>query len=405
MGQKTDHIQGSVLVLGLIVTIALALLSLSYLGLVISEVNITPRSYNSTAAMNLAEAGIEAAIVEFNSGGADFTPQEGWSGTTEKTKIANLHTPDGKLVGEYFVRVTGTGTTNPKLEATGYVPNRTRIDRVARKVRVVLTEKSLFNYGLFSGSITTPLNLSGTPRVDSYDSDHGSYDPSNPGHNGDVGSNNDINLSGNCRIYGNATPGPGHSVSVSGGASVVPPGSTAPAPSAETLPSIPASYLSLAQQNNNNNVISQQGNYFSPGQYDLNVSNGNINLPSGTYYFTSITVSGNASMTAQNDVVIYVEGGAITVTGTGLLNASRVPSNLIIYSTGLTVTLSGSADFYGAIYAPGARTTITGNTGFYGSMISDSFNITGNANFHYDRSLKNKSVAFAGYSVSAWQEK
>ncbi len=398
--------KGSVLIIALLFASVLCMMGVAYMGLIVSEAYMTPRSFSSIAALNLAEAGAEAALWELKYSGADFTNGEGWSGSgtaaNPYTKTASLQTSGGVTAGTYSISAADI-TTAPKIEVTGYAPSTAQPEGV-RRVRVtVKRDSSPFDYGLFSN---TNLTMSGNGRSNSYNSGNGT-DPATFGSDGNIASNSNITLSGNAAVYGNATPGPGCTVSTSGNAFVT--GSTAPASSTVSLPAINTSS-------------------WPTGSSSLTVDGNNtVTLSTGTYAYTSINISGNGILTLGNNVKLYVGGpvsvsgngivsvsnnvtlcttGNLSISGNGFSNTSHVPSNLMIYSTGSSVSFSGNAHLYGAVYAPSATVQLTGNGDVYGSIMGNSVSVTGNGNIHYDEALKNAATILPGtYSVATWQEK
>ena len=145
---RNKNQKGAVLIFSLIVVSALLVLSGAYLSMIISENRLVSRSYNSTVAINLAEAGVERAIWELIHSGGDFLDSEGWSGTDSKTISDSLQTAEGNTIGEYAITVTYLSGSNPEIEATGFVPNQSS-PKARRSVKVVLEKdrvKSSFSY-------------------------------------------------------------------------------------------------------------------------------------------------------------------------------------------------------------------------------------------------------------------
>ncbi len=400
--------KGSVLVIALLFASVLCVMCVAYMGLIVSEAKITPRSFSSVNALNLAEAGAEAALWELKYSGADFTNGEGWSGSgtaaNPYTKTASLQAADGTAIGTYSITVADVSTA-PKIEATGYAPSAAQPEG-ARKVRVVVKrDSSPFDYALFSDSTLT-MTMDGNARTNSYNSANGT-NPSTFDSHGHIGGNSNISLGGNASAWGNATPGPGCTVSLGGNAYVT--GSTTSASSTMSLPAI--------------NTTS-----WPTGSSPLTVNGNNtVTLTAGTYAYTSINVTDNGILVLDGNVKLYVNGGVsvdgngvvsisnnvnlcmtgnLSISGNGFSNTSHLPSNLMIYSTGNSAVFSGNAHLYGTLYAPSAAINLAGNGDLYGSVIGNSVSMTGNGNIHYDEALKNVTTILPGtYSVATWQEK
>jgi len=95
----------------------------------------------------------------------------------------------------------------------------------------------------------------------------------------------------------------------------------------------------------------------------------------------------------------------INLAGQGITNLNNSAGSLIIYSSALTVNLSGQADFTGVIYAPYAAVDCSGQGHFCGAIVGDTVNISGQTKLHYDEALANVSVdGNPGYIVRSWRE-
>lgn len=234
---------------------------------------------------------------------------------------------------------------------------------------------------------STSLTLSGNAVTDSYNSTNGAYNVNgNKFSNGDVSTDGTaaqtIALSGNAIVNGNAAVGPGANVSsaihTSGNAVIA--GTQSAESSAWNVPlsTIPAGIA-------NQGALSISGNT-------------TMNLPQGVYWFSSISVSGNAKINATGPVKIYVTGN-ISLSGNGVQTASNNPPNTLIYGTVdpnnannkcTSVTIDGNASFYGAIYAPAADVTINGASGaaIYGALTAKTVTLN-SAAVHWDQALQN----------------
>ncbi len=301
--------------------------------------------------------------------------------------------------------VSGIGTTVVTVTSIGYSPSSSSPES-QRTVEAVLSPDYLFPYGIFSDE---ELTISGQGHVDSYDSALGAYSIANSGDEGDVGSNDDITLSGQAEIEGNATPGPGDSVSTSGQADVT--GSTTPAKLEHELTEIDPDDVTTAQAVNGNAaiVITKPVNnppaIFSPGAYDLKLSGQTeITIPPGTYYFTSISTSGQSKITVTGGTTIYVTGD-VSMSGQGIVN-NNTPSNLQIYSTGENFSFSGQSSFCGTIYAPDADVQFVGQADSYGAIAAKNVRLSGQGDFHYDIALaRGGSPAGDEFIIVSWVEK
>jgi len=140
-------------------------------------------------------------------------------------------------------------------------------------------------------------------------------------------------------------------------------------------------------------------------------------LTEGTYKMSSLSISGQGSLCTEGKVILYVDGN-IDIGGNGVLNASALPTNLLIYATNncTSVSVHGNGNFYGAVYAPNAAITINGSpsASMYGAATGKNVTITGNGAFHYDVALgrvgewetstTSTTYTISGYSRYAWRE-
>ena len=183
--------------------------------------------------------------------------------------------------------------------------------------------------------------------------------------------------------------------------------------------------------NDNSNIV-------KGSQYDPNPLNGlafslgtqkTATLPGGTYHFTSLTLgtqavlnvtgpttiyvdSGNIAIGIQADLnitstsatKIFIDGGNMNVNTQGDVNNYGVPKNLMIYSTGSTITMTTQTDFSGAIYAPNADVTLTTQGEIFGSVSSKTIHCGTQAALHFDLDLLNVSPVFESSGTSSWQE-
>ncbi|HEX6810573.1 MAG TPA: hypothetical protein VF384_03015 [Planctomycetota bacterium] len=241
------------------------------------------------------------------------------------------------------------------------------------------------------------INMSGGI-IDSYESSKGTYlsqasgDPLHAGSEANIQSNVGMSLSG--LVYGNATPGPGYTVS--GGSGVT--GSTAPA----TEPLVIDPYV------------------YAPPIATMGSVSSTITLNSGVYRYTSFVIGGGKFAYFNGDVTLYVDkkleisgsgqgilkpGAKLTIhhgtdkwtfSGSGIINEDQKPASLTLYSaTTYAGTISGGASFYGTIYAPNTPMTASGDSDIYGAVTVKTMSLTGGMCLHYDSSLGKGTGAFA----------
>ncbi len=261
--------------------------------------------------------------------------------------------------------------------------------------------------------------ITGNATTDSYDPRIGPYGGTNVHHKGDVSTDSvaaaAVTVNPNSTVDGSAAVGPASlggdpATGINDQGTIT--GATTTEPSLWNLPlsTIPAG-------------VTNQGSLSISGNHT-------VVLNEGTYWFSSLSITGNGQLKTVGAVKIYVTGN-IQVNGNGTGNASPVitknnlPSNLLIYGTVdpnnpsnkcNSVTIQGNGDLYSAVYAPGASIMVSGNGQVYGSLTGNTVTINGSngARFHYDESLSDlgrtvttsstTTYATTGYSRYAWHE-
>lgn len=226
------------------------------------------------------------------------------------------------------------------------------------------------------------VDVPGNVRVDSYDSTESSYSLVGAGNNGDVCSNGPLTVAGSIEIYGDTLGDP---VTVRGGTAYVD-------GYIDTLDSPvepPVVDFGDAATNNDNGIIGltdKGNNPFSTGWNMSIKANDNLTLPTGTFYFESVSFASGASLTLSGPTTIYLAGN-FDETGRGTFNTTGDPHDLTMYSLGPLVHISGSASFYGSIMAPKSDVHLAGNADYYGALIGNDVKMNGNFKFHVDESL------------------
>jgi hypothetical protein len=362
--------RGVAMVVCVIMLFALIMATSSAYSVALIRKASAKRAQEADQASTIAEAGADCALYELQL--ATDSAHDGIgvaSGTMGQGNFAATITPAYAGSGQYTINSIGT------------------VNGLRRGVRKVVVQNS-DNIGFFA---TTSMSLSGSGFVDSYNSTAGTYasQVGVSGHAsaaGNVASNGGISLSGSAKIWGNASPGPGFSVTGTVGAVS---GSTTP----ESTPYTLAAYT------------------YSPPIGPGPVFNGSKTFTAGTYRYSSFTVPGGQSVTFQGNVILYVDAdfvmsgsgfgtispgatltiyqgsGQFTVSGGGIMNTDQKPKSLKIYSaTTSNTTISGSAAFYGSLYMPNSALTSSGGSGLYGMAKAKSITITGGSE-HFDTSL------------------
>ena len=390
--------KGSMLILTIFVVVILLILGAALIARSISEHNLAKKYLESTHAFWAAEAGANRALKElrsnYNQSGTGL-----WLSSMGE--------------GEYSVDVVIEGQ-NRRVTAHGFIPSMSGA-RTQRSIEVLIKSQyaSAFRYAAFANNSVT---LNSNAKTDSYDSSLGAYDPNNPNHNGDVGTNGtSVVLDSNAQIDGDTGTGPGGSVTLESNAVVT--GQITNDINRElSSVEVPSSLVNLGSggnysENSGSHTISSGDYQYNSFTLDSNaevIIDGQVNL-----YLTAADISFNLESNSEiklnpgAKLIIYVDG-KYGVNSNAKVNAGGLPTNVIVYSTysgsGDGVGLDSNGDFNGAIYAPDARISLNSNAKVYGSVVGKTVDIDSNAKIHYDENLVNVESGLIRYVVQSWKE-
>ena len=411
-----SHEEGMVLVIGVIVMAFLLLLVLPFLYQLSAENRLTDKSFKSSTALSLAEAGIERALWELNFG--DITTWDGDSSLRTLT-VTSFQTPSGNVAGDFEIKVYNPETKQPVVESRGLV-SYSDSALMAKATRAELAEIKYdpWNFAVFGDD---DLDFSSAAEVDSYDSTNGPYGGANVGAEGNIGTNGDlygcIDMCSNSKVYGDAYTGPGtdpESLIITQGTAY-----------------IDGEKKSLFEEKEMPSVKPPEGLPFMGG-YSLGV--GDVGTINSSGEFTSLVLGNNSTLTITSDATLYITGdftmssnsqlniadgvnvtfylgGTFTqASNSQFNNLSQDPTSLLILGTDSfngTMTWNSNTDFYGAVYVPRAHVDFNSNIDFYGSISAGTFEFNSNARFHYDLALaglKRDDMEDLPYGVKSWKE-
>lgn len=368
-------------VLGLIST--LSILSVSLIALTLMELQSAERYENRMVAFHQADGAVDETLV-------NLRMDRSFAGLS----ITNYAT--GRTSGTYFTIVTqsltnpnvytiaSTGTVGAAVGAYGF--QQRQISAI-----VDMTPQAGSGSGIFSNGA---IQISGNAVIDSYDSREGPYNSLTAGSEGNVGTNSTspgfvVQITGNVRVEGDLTIGPGGNpataTQVTGNATITGTTTAASALVPMTPVSIPSSLT-------------------NSGPLTVNGQN-TVTLGAGTYYFSSIDISGGGKLNVTGAATVYVAGD-VSIAGDGVATASNLPTNLTINVQGSrNVSISGDGDFFGKVYAPQSSISVSGNGDLYGALIGDTFSDSGNGNIHYDVALGSGGGSqITSNELKAWSE-
>jgi len=414
--KRKNEEKGFVLVVGMLVMAVLLLLAVPFLYQLSFENKLTNKSYKSSAALSLAEAGVERAIWELNYG--DITTWAGDSALRTMT-ISSFQTPDGNVMGDIEIKVEDHDGDNPVVSSLGSVALvESRV--LFKCARVVLEEEKYKPWinGIFGDE---ELDFSSNAIVDSYDSRDGAYGGSNMGSEGHVGTNGThygcIDLASNARIYGNAVSGPESDpedvIITRGNAEIF--GDMDSLSELHDMPSVPLPEAlfyngDYSLGGNDSDTIDESGEYAS-FRLDSNCTvtiTADVTLfITGEFYMRSNT---ELEITDGVKVTIYLGGSFEQNSNTEINNLSEDPTKLLILGTDSfngEMDWNSNTQFWGAVYVPQADIHLNSNADFYGSISAKSFDCDSNSRIHYDLALAALALDGADgtpYTVKSWQE-
>lgn len=458
LNRATQGRRASALLLTAVVLVFTSAVLVTYLLLTQNEFGSVSRSQTWNTSMVLTEAGVEDALAFMNKYSGNITKISDWSssdsaledGWAVNGNIYSIHRVVDPNVGYYDVSIDNTITNAPVITCSGTAyakllasvsphlmfaaagVSTPSADKSVRSVMVKTTFASVF-----PGAISTRTNIDlngNNVRVDSFDSTtnaasawitswgYGVYDVNKARANGDVVTDSSLVGAisvGQANIYGHLNTGPGGSATIGNNGYVGPlpqvgsgiqpgyskddmnvifPDVVLPS-GAKFWNSVPAS-----------NIITNSGNYICSGLYSsLTIQATNVTV----YIQGSISLSGYDAIivgTNVNKATIYLSGPTADFHGqSGINNLTKNAHRLRIYGLpSLTsVDLGGNVSFTGTIYAPSADFAFSGSGNdqydFVGSLVANSCRLNGNAQFHYDESLK-RSGPGIGYIPASWLE-
>lgn len=229
------------------------------------------------------------------------------------------------------------------------------------------------------------VRVTGDASTDSYSSEEGGYGDGPIYSNGDLCSCEDIDLAGGVEIHGDAMYGEGYEFDTAGSSYEV----WGIVGEHRCGPYVPDFDMEEAAAINDNGTIGLTDAGRDPFQHpwDLRlIEDDNVTLTGGSYYFTSVTMVGQATLTVSGPTTIYVSDTA-KFTGGGITNVTEDPANLTIYATGRNVTFSGTSALYASVIAPDSDITMLGTVDYYGTILAETLTVHGTFNMHVDEAV------------------
>ena len=389
--RRSNRRDGMALVVVIVFVMIVAAMGAAVLGVDLQTAKGRRSAGSEQRAFYAAEAAISEAYVSLLNETVELPV-----GQTREVGTSNQ--PGILGTSEYWTQITRLDARRYALIGAG------RDGGIERQQQLIISHapNSLFQYAAFGGD---GVQLDSNAFVDSYDSAIGNYASQIQAgtdwarQEGTVGSNADIRLMSNTRIYGDCHPGP-TGVVYDTAPGVIVTGSISPSPSVITLPAIlpplavsqgPATWTTdqivgpgIVRYDSvdvsSGAIVTIQG----PAQLVVDdfvmgtgttlafdTSNGPIELHSAHDFVlesnSSVVTNGNSAV----DVKLFLSGD----------NRSNNPHN------NDDVSLSANSAFTGVIYAPNAEISLGSNFEIYGSVMAGALDLSSNGRFHFDEAL------------------
>jgi hypothetical protein len=391
MNIERTNTRGSALLVVVILISLVSGLGAALMGLDLQTSRSRQGDASAQRAFYAAEAAVNEALAALGSGAADptlGTPAEVGTEATPRVLGPSRHWATITRVDLRRFLISGVGRDG---------------DSVARhELLVSHAPTGFFQYAAFGGD---GVRLDSNAFVDSYDSMFGAY-ATQIGAGTDwarqeavVGSNADIRLMSNTRVYGDCRPGPG-GVVVATAPGILVTGSTEPATTLVALDPMPA-----------------------PAAVSLGAASWttNITLGPGVIRYSDVLVNGGATLTIQGPAQLVVDNfvmksgtrlvfdpanGPIELhsahdfvleSNTEVVTQSDSAVDVKLFLSGDNraankslrdaVSLSANSAFVGAIYAPNSSISLGSNFEIFGSVMAGILDLSSNGKIHFDEAL------------------
>jgi hypothetical protein len=369
--------RGSIFIMSMVILFVLLLLGVSLIESAQNAVSRAALENGSTRTFHLAEGAVHKALHEINRGNGWLT-YEGEMNMAMGGGTASIAVwPSASQRGMYTDHVILIA--NGRLRRPGSGAEHSCTLRV-----IAHKDPQYFAYAVFGDQSVKVGNGTVTMMADSYSSDDGAYGGANAGTNADIGTNSTavgaVRVLPLGEIHGNVSVGSG---------------AAAPESCVDNMGTITGTITALDTPSSLPDVTNIPSDATSLGDIWLEADQ-ELVLNEGTYYITDLEIFGNAQITCNGRVVLYIDQSSdistpdIRIGGNGIVNTSQIPSNLIIYCSPdvVDVAVTGNGVLYAGLYAPQADIVV--NSGeIYGSVVGKTVDLKGsNSHIHYDEALR-----------------
>jgi len=373
--------EGHALLLAVTLLATLMVLSYAFFRPTASAQKEVNGKLDDRRAFALAEAGLSESLEAL---------REGQSGA-----IGTPNTPAAMGGGVLWVTTTDLGGSRHQIVSTAAVGS-------GRRAISAVVEVKSSNNPLFVATLNSKekLTLNADVMIDSFDSERGDYLSQAlntlgihtfANDNGDVRSNEDIELNARAAVFGDAYPGPGYSVTMATDAFVTGTTTSASEPFGFPVIDFPTYPIqpSISLGRNATRTI-------APGQYEI----------------SQISIGRDATLTVEGPAEIVVDdfiGGKL---GNLVIDATNGPVTFKIRNTyshlsefevspapgspnAVAFMIDGTTDIVfpsatpirGAYYVPNANIVFSNDNECWGSFAAKRIDMSNTMRFHYDESL------------------
>jgi hypothetical protein len=417
--------RGAAMLAALCLAMVFAICLSSYIALCYTSLKMSTRNLMSSRSVELAEAGLEAALYAQNNNDWSTWTLTSPGGIPTQSMILNGFAFESGVTGQVALTVSGYGTPAPVFTSEAFV---TQTDGTVFK-RQLQTQGSLAPTfvnaaGATSGRVT--FGTSGT--LDSYDSSLGPYSTQTPGYAARVLSQSTSVFPGvvlnTADVNGYVIGSSSNPVSYASGAQII--GPTTPTtelvdPSrilTQSQPDQPVYYENLPSTGTpvTVNLV---------GTSTMTLGNPTATVPASYYVYGDLTLQDSAVLNITGPVIIVVYGnmsitdaaqinvattattaggggpdvslemhvpvGNVSIDGGGIVNNTVSPERVAIVSaanTSGTLEIGTTSPFYGVLDFPNNTLRVTGNQQIYGALVASSLIFNGSPSIHYDVHLQ-----------------
>ena len=291
--------------------------------------------------------------------------------------------------GLMWVEATQHATGMVELECTAmYGTGRATLGIACQPVEVGVAGLGFFTL--------EDLRLNPDVRLDSYDSNQGSYasqvnTPLN--NNGIVGSNGNVSIASGNLIFGDVVYGPTSKASVSAGSTVT--GGMSPRAGEEVLPPIEVPPITLGKALKYTSATPMVVPPGEVGYNGLDIGKNTKLVLKGplTIVVGDMKLGLGAQMvfdTTDGPIEMHVTNSIDLSTSSLVSTTTQVTADSVVLVSapdGKSVNFGAKSQFYGFIYAPNAETHISAQYEVYGALICKELQLAAQGKMHYDLAL------------------